>query len=339
MSPEPPLSTPATPNSGPALQPVPKSVLLVANPAAGSYSADVAADALRLVLEAGPAVDLLLTQHPGHARALARAATGPGRADVLVSLGGDGTAHELMTGLADSPEHPALLVLPGGSGNSLYRELWSDRPWQSVLETALTTPYVRQVDLIRVAETGGTALLGASTGLAAQTLMPTETPAGAPTGESAARGRDRYEKALLDALRTGFPPYPGRVTVDGAEVHRGDTVCANVGGGRYRAGRFMACPRSVLDDGLLDVCVAGTALPTPELLQLARDGRHLGREGVVYARGRRIVLERTDGRPLLFEYDGDLVRSGDATRYTLDVVPQALRVLAPAPHPSADPAD
>ncbi|MFL1898990.1 diacylglycerol/lipid kinase family protein [Streptomyces tauricus] len=299
---------------------VPKSVLLVVNPAAGSYSADVTAEALRLVREAGPAVELLLTRHPGHARALARAATGPGGPDVLVSLGGDGTAHELMTGLAGSPGHPALLVLPGGSGNSLYRELWSDRPWQSVLETALSAPHVRQVDLIRVAETRGTALLGASTGLAAQTLNPARG--------NAARGRDRYEKALLDALRTGFPPYPGRVTVDGAEVHSGDTVCANVGGGRYRAGRFMACPHSVLDDGLLDVCVAGTALPTPELLRLAREGDHVGREGVVYARGRRVVLERTDGRPLLFEYDGDLVRSGDATRYTLDVVPRALRVLA-----------
>ncbi|MFE1798955.1 diacylglycerol/lipid kinase family protein [Streptomyces sp. NPDC059517] len=302
----------------------PKSVLIVANPAAGSYSADTTAEALRLVWEAGPAVDLILTRHPGHARALARAATGPGGPDVLVSMGGDGTAHELTTGLADSPEHPALLVLPGGSGNSLYRELWSDRLWQSVLETALAAPHVRQVDLIRVAETRGIALLGASTGLAARTLNPDRARG------SAARGRERYEKALLDALRTGFPPYPGRVTVDGAEVHSGDTVCANVGGGRYRAGRFMACPHSVLDDGLLDVCVAGTALPTPELLQLAREGRHVGREGVVYARGRRVVLERTDGRPLLFEYDGDLVRSGDATRYTLDVAPRALRVLAPA---------
>ncbi|MFS8202240.1 diacylglycerol/lipid kinase family protein [Streptomyces sp. CWNU-52B] len=316
MSPEPSYT-------GPSSGFTPKSVLLVANPAAGSYSAEMAAAALRLVRAAGPAVDLVLTRHPDHARELARTAAGAGGPDVLVSLGGDGTAHELMTGLAGAPEHPALLVLPGGSGNSLYRDLWSDRPWQSALEAALTTARVRHVDLIRVAETGGTALLGASTGLAARTLLP---------GEGAtAQGRDRYEEALADALLGGFPPYPGRVTVDGVEVHRGDTVCANVGGGRYRAGRFLACPRSVLDDGLLDVCVAGTALPTSELLELARDGRHVGREGVVYARGRRVVLERTDGRSLLFEYDGDLAAAprDDATRYTLDVVPRALRVVAP----------
>lgn len=64
------------------------------------------------------------------------------------------------------------------------------------------------------------------------------------------------------------------------------------------------------------------------VLQLARDGAHVGHEGVGYARGRRIVVERTDGQPVLFEYHGHLAPKA-ASRYTLDVVPRALTVLTP----------
>jgi diacylglycerol kinase (ATP) len=49
---------------------------------------------------------------------------------------------------------------------------------------------------------------------------------------------------------------------------------------------------------------------------------------VVYARGRRITVERTDGMPLVFEQDGDLLED-ESTRYTLAVVPGALPVSAP----------
>jgi diacylglycerol kinase (ATP) len=63
---------------------------------------------------------------------------------------------------------------------------------------------------------------------------------------------------------------------------------------------------SVPDDGLLDV-----RLPT---------------EGV-NGRGRQIRVERTDGRPLRLEHDGEELPAGQ-TEYTLDVVPAAVPVLA-----------
>ncbi|HEY9437205.1 MAG TPA: diacylglycerol kinase, partial [Streptomyces sp.] len=187
------------------------------------------------------------------------------------------------------------------------------------LRLAATAPRTRAVDLARVAENGALALLGASTGVVAQSLIAAQDI----TGD----GRDRYARAVATSLRS-FSPYPGRVTVDGETVQEGPTVFANVGGGRFRGGRFELLPRSVMDDGLLDVCVVGDRLPLRDLPALALDGGHVGRAGVVYARGRRIVVERTDGRPLVFEYDGDLV-DAPSSRFTLDVLPGALRVLAP----------
>ncbi|MGW2866087.1 diacylglycerol/lipid kinase family protein [Streptomyces sp. NPDC001205] len=304
------------------MTPSPRSVLVVANPAAGTYTREMSEAVVRRIAGVGAAVELAVTERPGHAHELASAVGEPGGPALVVSIGGDGTAHDLMAGLCESApaeQRVPLLVLPSGTGNSFYREIWSDRPWQDALESALSRPRVRRIDLARVAETDGLALLGASCGLAAQTLVTARTVSDT--------GRARYEAALARAIEA-FRPYPGRVSVDGEVVHAGPTVAVGVGGGRHRAGRFTLLPHSVLDDGLLDVCVAGTALPLPALLRLSRDGSHVGGPGIVYARGRRVVVERTDGEALLSEYDGDLV-TGARDRYTLDVDPHALPVITP----------
>ncbi|GAA0599361.1 diacylglycerol/lipid kinase family protein [Streptomyces crystallinus] len=303
------------------MSPSPKSVLVVGNPAAGTYSREMAHKVARRIAGAGTPVELAVTERPGHAQQLARAAGGPGGPAVLVCVGGDGTAHEIVTGLLAGREErrAALLVLPGGRGNSFYRELWSDRPWPAALEAALAAPRIRRVDLARIAETGELALLGASSGLAAQALTSVRDALGPD--------RRRYQSAVARTM-IAFRPYRGRVSVDGAVVQCGETVSVLVGGGRRRGGQFMPLPRSVLDDGLLDICVAGARLPLREMVRLARDGSHVGRAGVVYARGRQVVVERTDGEPLFFEHDGDLLYTG-SDRYTLDVVPRALPVLAP----------
>ncbi|MEU5432631.1 diacylglycerol kinase family protein [Streptomyces sp. NPDC020719] len=303
------------------MRPSPQSVLVVVNPAAGTHTREMAHEVARRIAGAGTPVELAVTERPGHARRLARAAGGAGGPAVLVSVGGDGTAHEIMTGLlaGAAERRAALLVLPGGAANSFYRELWSDRPWPAALDAALSAPRIRRVDVARIAETGELALLGASSGLAAQALTSVFDRGGARRG--------RYETSVARTM-IAFRPYAGRVSVDGVVVQSGATVSVLVGGGRRRGGQFMPLPCSVLDDGLLDICVTGAELPLREMLRLVRDGSHVGHDGVVYARGRRVVVERTDGQPLFFEHDGDLLYTG-AARYTLDVVPRALPVLTP----------
>jgi diacylglycerol kinase (ATP) len=86
---------------------------------------------------------------------------------------------------------------------------------------------------------------------------------------------------------------------------------------------FDVLPHSLRDDGLLDVCVIGGEVTAAEALTLMRTGAHLAADGVVYGRGRSITVERTDGEPLRFEHDGEVV-PGDATSFTVDVVPAAL---------------
>ncbi len=124
-----------------------------------------------------------------------------------------------------------------------------------------------------------------------------------------------------------MPDHPTRVTVDGRVLREGRLSSVAVGGGRFRARSFEFLPESLLDDGLLDVSTidALDATAVDEIAALLPAGGHLGRADVAYARGRRIVVERTDGQPLVAEYDGSLVQVG--SRLTAEVQPRALAVL------------
>ena len=90
----------------------------------------------------------------------------------------------------------------------------------------------------------------------------------------------------------------------------------------------------MLDDGLLDVSTidALDAAATAELVPLVPGGEHVALPQVRCARGRRVVVERTDGRPLVAEFDGE-VWDAAGPRLTVEVLPRALRVLAPLTAP------
>ncbi|MGW3661959.1 diacylglycerol/lipid kinase family protein [Streptomyces sp. NPDC005141] len=307
-----------------------RTALVIVNPAAGGVGAPLVDEVTRHCRSCVDDLSLVTAEDRGEVENAAAKAHENG-IDVVVVLGGDGTARDVASGIARArSQNPhgtganscAMINLPAGTGNSFYREIWSDHPWQQALKAALATehPRVRRVDMARIVELDTLVLLGACSGLVAEALVTAGRLPEVP-------GRERYRQAVAQTLRT-FRPYPGRVTVDGVIVHEGPAVLANVGGGRYRGGQFKVLPRSELDDGLLDVCVVGGELDPAALPGLTADGSHVERPESVYARGRRITLERTDGEPLTFEHDGELP-TVDADRYTLEVLPDILPVLAP----------
>lgn len=318
----------------------PSSALIVVNPAAGGHSPELVEDLAARCRERLDSVTVHRTTGPGDATAAVRRALTGGPdghgPQLVVAVGGDGTAHETAEGLLGQDDGPraALLMIPAGSANSGYREFWDDRPWQDAVAMVLEgRAAVRRIDVARLAETGAHVFLGSCTGLGAEILAARAaadaTPVnGAPDGGSRgpATGRERYARLLADTAAR-YRPYPGRVTVDGEVLAEGPTVLAGVGGGRYRAGQYLLLPRSEPDDGLLDVCVVGGRTDPALLPRLARDGSHLDQPDTAYGRGRRVVLERLDGERLVLEHDGEL-RDAIAATATFEVVPGALPVWA-----------
>lgn len=314
---------------------VPTRALVLANPASGSHSPELVAQVRELCEAHLEHTEVHPTAGPGDAtaavrEALRRDADAP---DLVVAVGGDGTVREAVQGLVPAPGRAALVVVPGGTGNSGYKMLWGDRPWTETLKAVLADSgprggaRPRRLDLARLAETGQYVYLGACSGVIADALL---TARGLPL-----TGRERYARAFADTA-ADYPPYPGRVTVDGRVVHEGPTVLANVGGGPYRGGRFKVLPDSVLDDGLLDVCVIGGGIPAADVPRLTLTAAHLGHPATRYARGRTVTVERTDGRRLPLEHDGEY-QHGIGSTATFEVVPGALPVWAPAPDRAGTP--
>ena len=311
-----------------------REAVIIANPAAGSVNQELVEEVAARCGKYVPSVRTYWTASRGDATGeVLRCATArppePGLL-IVVAVGGDGTVLEVARGMAEASARgsadQALFVVPGGTGNSNYRALAGDLPWEEALERALSElpGSVTRLDLAHATELDDLIVLGAGAGLTAEVM-------------SAARGLQLTGRAKLAAglerAVARYTPSDGRVSVDGTLLYEGPTVFANVGGGPYRAWQYRVLPDSLLDDGLLDVCVVSADIPPADVPALLLAGEHVGQPGVFYGRGETVVIERTDGAPLCFEHDGELA-ARISPRYTIQVRPGALAALRP-PLPAA----
>jgi diacylglycerol kinase (ATP) len=292
--------------------------LVLVNPSAAAADTSVAREIEGWLSGRAWTVRMAWTQAPGHAAELVREHADAG---LIIAVGGDGTVSELVPGMTG---HQILCPLPLGSGNSTARNLFGARSWRQVLDL-LDNPgafTVRRIDLLRLAEPGVTAVLGASTGFLAQVLRD------ARAVDPAVKGIDRYYTSAAGVLQA-MPGHPTRVTVDGTVLADGPLASVAVGGGRFRAWSWQFLPESLLDDGLLDVSAIAALSPAAvaEFVPLMATGQYLGRPDVRYARGTSVIIERTDGLPLVAEFDGS-VWDAAGSRLTVEVVPHALLALA-----------
>jgi diacylglycerol kinase family enzyme len=132
--------------------------LVVVNPAATTTTSAMR-DAMLGALRTDLKVDLVETEHRGHAREVAAEAS-TGAFDVVVSVGGDGTVNEVVNGLltaGPSPRLPLLAVVPGGSTNVFSRALGRSRdPVEATAEilASLRAGRTRLVSLGTASATG-----------------------------------------------------------------------------------------------------------------------------------------------------------------------------------------
>jgi len=113
--------------------------LVVANPVSGRGKGESVARELCTGLEgSGLEVELVLTRKAGEARARV-AALDPG-VELVVSVGGDGTLREILTGLRERPAGAPVVrvgVLPQGTGNALCADLGLPRDVEGSLAILL----------------------------------------------------------------------------------------------------------------------------------------------------------------------------------------------------------
>src|SRR4029077_2221961 len=135
-------------NSGYCPKLIPKSSFeFVINPISGGVRPDTARAraelASAIVDRHGDPAEVFVTERPGHARELTKAAVARG-ARLVMAWGGDGTINEVASALVFG-EIP-LGIVPAGSGNGLARQLSiSQKPADAIRKAIGTEP--RRIDV------------------------------------------------------------------------------------------------------------------------------------------------------------------------------------------------
>ncbi|MGN6378704.1 MAG: diacylglycerol/lipid kinase family protein [Gaiellales bacterium] len=283
-------------------------VVMVVNPAsANGRTAQRWPDIARLATDAGLKPEVRLTEAPGHATELTRRALKEG-AQVILSVGGDGTVSEVVNGFFDGDHAVApqaeLAVVCRGSGCDFIRTYGIPKNVERAVAVA-AGGRVRTIDVGVVEFTGHDGQPGTRrfaniasaglTGMVAAAANRSQKPLGATAA---------FAWATVSTF-VGYRNSRFRIRIDDREL---DRVCNNVivANGRFFAGGMRILPMAEPDDGLLDVLVWGDVSKADLARTLHRlyRGTHINHPKADISRARRVEV-RTDVT-LPIEADGEV---------------------------------
>lgn len=290
---------------------------VVANPTAGRGRARSLAQEIADALVArGARVDVHLTTAAGDARAFV-ASLDPTGVDRLVSVGGDGTLHEIVNALP-APRTTPVSVVPLGTANLVARDAGIPLRASAATYAAIAldgSPWI--VDLLETDR--GLSLANVGVGLDAAVVAAV---AGARRG-----GVGGYGRWLSPIARTFLDYRPPRVDVsmDGGPVVTGGA--AIVQNTRNYGGLFTLASDARMDDGRLEVTVLRRAKRRDffRMLMRAFAGRLDQEHGVTILRGTSVEIGSR--APVPTQSDGDPFGT---TPVRVRVVAGALTLVRPA---------
>ncbi len=294
--------------------------LLVANPAAKSGAAAVAAERAAALLRqtlGHDAVTLALTAGPRHASAIAEAAEG---AQTVIALGGDGVVHEVANGLMkrSSQNRPQFGVIPVGSGNDYARAIGMPEGVDAACAHLLAAnPQPTDIGLVNGEYFCETLSFGLDAAIGLDTMERRTR-----TGKS---GTALYMASGFDQLFHHLDQYAYRLQLDDGPVLQGESITFAVQVGPYYGGGFCICPDASVDDGAFDLCISHppvTPVGAAFIFVRAKSGKHVSFKRIELHRARRVVVEFEEEPPA--QADGERIV---AKKFEVETIPRALTVL------------
>ncbi len=241
--------------------------------------------------------------------------------DVILAVGGDGTAHWAANGIlragaigASAP--PALGVVPAGTGVDFAAVLGFPKNTAAAVD-ALLRGSRRRIDVGRMNDlhflTIGMVGFGAEV---ARQVNDWPRPLPGPV---------MYIAGVLKML-VAYNPTEMAVTLDGVP-RRQRLFMVAVGNSHRAAGGMKLCPGAAPDDGRFEVVLIGdvTKGEVLRLLPKTFSGGHVGHPKVQVATASAVTI--ASAAPLAVQGDGELAGT---VPVSFTVIPQALEVLAPA---------
>lgn len=222
--------------------------VFIINPVAGKADSTEALRQQIHNLKTDDAVEVFVTKSAGDARRKAEQEASAGDKVRIYACGGDGTANEVLTGIAGHP-NCALGIIPLGSGNDFVKALTPFAKEDFLCIQRMIDGDERTIDLM---ECGGRYSMNVfSVGFDAAVAKNVDKFKKLPfIGGSLA-----YKLSIAYCLFTKRK-HKVKITVDGKPFDKADykntTLLAIGGNGRYYGGGFKAAPKAELSDGFID---------------------------------------------------------------------------------------
>lgn len=260
---------------------------------------------------------IIITEYPKHAQEIA--AKVKAEDDTLVvSVGGDGTANEVLNGMNPGV---SLCVVPAGTGNDFYksvdtRKLSDEQFFRELMEGEdVEVDYGIFNDTQRFINI---ASFGVDADINVYACDYVKVKYNLP-------GNLVY---AYSALKVGTKPknINMQLTVDGKKYNR-SCILATVNNGKAYGGCFKPTPHARLDDGFFDICIINGPIKTLRFFQLIAKylkGTHLAEKEVELLHGKKIEVKCE--QDVNWQIDGE----NSASSYgKVEIVPSGISVRMP----------
>ncbi|WP_054942496.1 diacylglycerol/lipid kinase family protein [Paenibacillus ihuae] len=291
--------------------------MIIINPTSGKEEGPAHITMVEEILRAkGYEITINETQKAGDATSFCIAACEEGY-ELVVSIGGDGTLHEVINGLGGQLHRPKLGIIPLGTVNDFARAIGLPLVPEEAIK-ALASSSTRAVDAGRLNDR----------------LFINVVAAGAiAESVSSVTSEDKSKLGALAYFKEGIKELTGNtahhltITHDG-EIWEGDSPLFIAALTNSVGGFERLAPGAAVDDGLIhcfiikDLTILSTLTASISLLL----GNLSNHKDVIYFTARSVTVQSSDS--MRTNVDGE---EGPALPIRLSVLPHYIEVIVPEP--------
>ncbi len=236
----------------------------------------------------------------------------------VYACGGDGTLYEVVNACA-CKKNAQVAAFPLGSGNDFIRIFGDKKSLRNVADHVNGTPM--EFDLIKCGDQY--AINQCSMGIDAEICAKQAAFKKLPflSGEAAYTAALLY--CFLGKMKSRFT-----VTIDDDEPFTTDILFCVGANSRWYGGGYMAAPKALTYDGLLDFIVVRKKGPRVTLLPLInkyKKGLHLDWDITTFKRGKKINIK--SAKPAAVNVDGETMYVNEST---FEIVEKGITFVVPA---------
>ncbi len=302
-----------------------KRVKVIVNPQADFGFAWQGAGALEKIAEEFSGIEWAYTEYPHHANKLAFQAGLEGY-DMVVSVGGDGTTHEVVNGLMEleTASRPVLGVIPMGSGNDFAFALGMD-PEPDAAFRQVINGQIRKVDIgLLKDQYGRSEYFTNAIGIGFDATVTNYFHK-----VKYLRGIPAYMAAIIQTLILHHDAPRMQVKTD-MEQWEEESLMFVICNGSREGGGFLIAPSSLPDDGVFHYArvVKVSRLMMLRLIPEVMKGTHERFKQVHCGYFQRMELNAD--RPLQIHTDGEIYAGFESTiqKVSVEILPGEIEVAA-----------